>query len=271
MTTFISQLWNENLRHVLDILLVAYIFYRMMLLVRGTRSVQILQGILFLGIGTFLVDDLLHLPMTGWLLEKFWLAGLVILVVVFQPEIRSALAQLGSQPVSRWILSERFDFIDEVVLALRECSEKRIGALVVMEQETGLKNFIETGTRINAEISRELILSILHPRSPLHDGAIIISGSQLVAAGCVLPITDDPHFAKLLGMRHRAAVGLSECSDALILVVSEESGHLSIARDGRLQGGIDFDLLKKQLNDLYRSKTNRSLLRRAGSQRPETQ
>lgn len=268
MANFFVQVWQSFLKDSIDILLVALLIYRLMLLMRGTRSVQILQGILLLAIVTFIVNDVLHLPMTSWLLEKFWMAGLIILAIVFQPEIRSALAQLGGQPLSRLILSDKFNFIDEIIAAMKECSERRIGALIVLEQETGLKNFIETGTRINAEISRELLLSVLHPRSPLHDGAIIISAAQLVAAGCVLPLTDDPHFAKLLGTRHRAAVGLSECSDAVILVVSEENGKLSIARDTRLQTGVDIEVLRDQLNDLFQSKTGRSLLRKAGA-RPE--
>lgn len=265
MILFSFPLWIKILRCTVDILLVAYIFYRLMLLMRGTRSLQILQGILFLAAGTFLVSEIFHLPVTSWLLEKFWMAGIVILAVVFQPEIRSMLAQLGSQPFSRWLLPNQFEFIDEIMKALRECSEKKIGALIVLEQETGLKNYSETGTRIHAEISSELILSILYPRSPLHDGAIIISGNQLMAAGCVLPVSDDPNFVKLLGMRHRAAVGLSECSDALVLVISEETGHLSLARDGRLQSNIDFNVLRDQLYDLFRSKANRALLRKAGT------
>lgn len=256
------HIWLGGFRDVLDILLVAYIFYYLILLVRGTRSVQVLQGILFLAITTFLVNQVLHLPMMSWLLREFWTAGFVVMAVVFQPEIRSALAHLGTQPISHWILSIKLDFINEIVAALKECSEKRIGALIVLEQETGLKNFLETGTRINGDISTELILSILHPRSPLHDGAIIISGNLLVAAGCVLPLTDDTHFAKLLGTRHRAAVGLSECSDALVLVVSEETGQVSVARGGRLQRDINLDDLREQLQELFRSRTDTSLLRK---------
>jgi diadenylate cyclase len=258
----IQSVWLGGLRDAVDILIVAYIFYHLMLLIRGTRSVQVLQGILFLVIATFFMKEVLSLPMLSWLLRKFWAVGLVVLTVVFQPEIRSALAHLGTQPISRWILPSRFDFINEICAALNECSEKRIGALLVLEQETGLKNFIETGTRINGDVSTELILSLLHPRSPLHDGAIIFSGNQLVAAGCVLPLTDDPDFAKLLGTRHRAAVGLSECSDALVLVVSEETGHISLARDGRLQRGTNIDELRDQLHDLFRAKSKRPLLRK---------
>lgn len=258
----LSQLWFGGVRDLVDVLLATYLIYHLLLLVRGTRSVQVLQGVLFLIVATFVMRDVLHLPMMNWLLTKFWAAGIVVLTVVFQPEIRSALAHLGSQPISRWILPARFDFINEIVVALKECSEKRIGALIVLEQETGLKNYIETGTRINGEISTELILSILHPRSPLHDGAIILAGNQLVAAGCLLPLTDDPHFAKILGTRHRAAVGLAECSDALVLIVSEESGHISLARDGRLQRDVNVDDLRDQLHDLYRNKAQRSLVRK---------
>ena len=259
---FLYVFWMHGLRHVLDIFLVAYIFYKIMLVVKGTRSVQILQGILFLAVGTFLVNGVLHLPTMQWLLQKFWMAGLVILAVVFQPEIRSALAQLGSQQLSRWIIPGRFQFIDEIIAALKECSEKRIGALIVLEQDTGLKNYVETGTKINGEISSELILSLLHPRSPLHDGAIIISGTQLVGAACLLPLTDDPHIAKILGTRHRAAVGLSEFSDAVVLVVSEETGQISVARDGRLQREVDPDKLRDQIYDLFRAKSEKSLLRK---------
>ena len=260
---FLQDFWNNGLKHAIDIVLVAFIFYRLMLVVRGTRSVQVLQGILVLAAFTVIINEAVRLPMTEWLLRKFWMAGIMILVVVFQPEIRSALEQLGSQQFSRWIIPGRFDFIDEIVGALKECSDKRTGALVVLEQETGLKNYVETGTRINGEISSELILSILHPRSPLHDGAIIISGSQIAAAGCLLPITDDPHFAKILGTRHRAAVGLTEISDALVLVVSEETGQLSIARGGRLQREIDFMKLREELYELFRSKQERSVTRKA--------
>ncbi len=255
----------HGLRHGCDIVLVAFIFYRLMLIVRGTRSVQILQGILFLAVATFIFTEIIPLPMTRWILHNFWMAGIVIMAVIFQPEIRSALAQLGSQQFSRWIIPGSFEFVDEVVAALKECSDKRIGALIVLEQETGLKNYIETGTRINGEISSELILSLLHPRSPLHDGALIISGSQLAAAGCLLPITDDPHFAKILGTRHRAAVGLSEISDATILIVSEETGHLSIARNGRLERQIDFANLLDELHDMYRSQQERTLLQKPGN------
>ncbi|MBI3012545.1 MAG: TIGR00159 family protein [Elusimicrobia bacterium] len=253
MAQFFSTVWNYGLKDGLDILLVAAIFYRLMLLVRGTRSVQVLLGILLLAVGTLLADEVLHLTATSWLLEKFWMAGIVILVIVFQPEIRTILAELGSHPLSRWIFPTHFDYVTEVTAALKECSEKRIGALIVFERDTGLKNFRETGVRIQAEVSTELILSVLHPRSPLHDGAIIITGNRIAAAGCLLPLTDDPNIARVLGTRHRAAVGLSESSDAITLVLSEETGQLSIASFGSLERNVDLSGLDSKLRELLRS------------------
>jgi diadenylate cyclase len=260
MFSLLNTIWIHWGRPLVDILLVAYIFYRLMLLTRGTRAVPILLGILVLFIATFITQGILELPMASWLLQKFWAAGIVILAVVFQPEIRAVLTELGSKPMSRWVVPSKFDYVNEILSALRECADKRIGALIVLEQDIGLKNYTETGIRINADISTELILSILHPRSPLHDGAIIISGNQLVAAGCVLPLTDDPHFAKILGTRHRSAVGLSECSDALILVVSEESGQIALAKEGRLQRDINLDEFKNQLHEFLRERLKRSSL-----------
>ena len=182
---------------------------------------------------------------------------------------------ISSMPSAESILNRKgtdvatIDRESSVLDAAKLMNTWRIGALVVLEQDTGLKNFIETGTRVHGEISAELILSILHPRSPLHDGAVIVSGNQIAAAGCVLPLTDDPHFAKLLGTRHRAAVGLSECSDALVLVVSEETGQLSIAREGRLDRSLEFDQVRDQLFSLYRAKSDRPLLRKTDTPRAD--
>ncbi len=261
MISYLTLIWNYGLRDILDILLVSTLFYRVMLLVRGTRSVQVIQGILLLAFTTFLATEVFNFTVTGWILQKFWVAGILVIAVVFQPEIRAALAQLGGHSTFHWALKGQLSFVEEMVRALQECSEKKIGALVVLELETGLKNFVETGTRINGEISTELILSILHPRSPLHDGAIIVSENGIAAAGCILPITDDPHFAKVLGLRHRAAVGLTETSDAVVLVLSEETGQISIAKDGNLERNISFDDLRKRLYDLFKSKDDRSILK----------
>ena len=260
----LKDLWAHYFVHIVDILLVAYIFYRIMLLIKGTRAVQIILGILILVIVTFIAREVLHLQTLSWLFEKFWLATMVILAVVFQPEIRSALAQLGSHRLGKIFLPSELTFVNDIIDAAKELSEKRTGALIVFEQETGLKNYIETGTVINGYVSQELILSIFNTRSPLHDGAAILQNGRLIAAGCVLPLSHEPGIAKVLGTRHRAALGLSEISDALIVVVSEETGNISLAREGRLETGVDPEELRKQLVALYREQGDNKLLRRVG-------
>jgi diadenylate cyclase len=261
----LSTLWRDYLIHVLDVLLVAYIFYRVLLLIRGTRAVQVLRGVVILAVFTFLVQHVLRLPTLTWILRTFWLAWAVVLAVVFQPELRSVLAQIGSQRLGRLLVPEELNFIDEIVAALREASQNRIGMLVVLEQETGLRNFIETGTLVNGEVSRELLLTLFQPRTHLHDGAVIIREDRLVAAGCVLPLSNDPGITRILGTRHRAAIGLTEISDAVVLVVSEETGIVSVARDGRLERNVDLDDLRAKLRDLYRSLRERGLIRKIGA------
>ena len=260
----LKVVWSTYLVNIIDILAVSYIFYRMMLLIKGTRAVQIIIGILILLLVTFLANAL-HFRALGWLFEKFWYAAVVILVVVFQPEIRSALAQLGSHRWGKILVPSELGFVNEVIEAVKEFSDRHIGALVVFEQDTGLRNYIETGTIINAHVSRELLNSIFNTRSPLHDGAVIIQNARLTAAGCVLPLSHEPDISKILGTRHRAAVGLSEISDAIILVVSEESGNVSVAREGRLETSIDIEELRIRLLDNFRRRAEASLAKRFGT------
>ncbi len=264
MLNALNSIWHNYLIHVVDVLLVAYLFYRVLLLIRGTRAVQVLRGVVILGVATFLVQNVLRLPTLSWIFRTFWLAWAVILVVVFQPELRSVLAQLGSQRLGRLLLPEELSFVNEIIAALREASQKRIGMLLVLEQQTGLRNFIETGTLINGEVSRDLILTLFHPRTPLHDGAAILREDRLVAAGCVLPLSSDPDISRILGTRHRAAIGVTEISDAVVLVVSEETGAVSVARNGRLDRDVDLETLRDKLVDFYRSLRERGLLRKAG-------
>lgn len=258
------MLWSHYLVNVVDILAVAYIFYRMILLVKGTRAVQIILGMLILLLVTF-IAQVMHLRTLGWLFEKFWYAAVVIVVVVFQPEIRSALAQLGSHRWGKILVPSELGFVNEVIEAVREFSEKHIGALVVFEQDTGLRNYIETGTIINAHVSKELLSSIFNTKSPLHDGAVIIQNARLIAAGCVLPLSHEPDIAKILGTRHRAAVGLSEISDAIVIVVSEETGSVSVSRESRLETGIDIEELRLQLLDNFRKRAEAGVARRFGA------
>jgi diadenylate cyclase len=260
----IRHLWTSYLVNIVDILLVAYIFYRIILLIKGTRAVQIILGILILVVITFLSKEILHLKTLSWIFDRFWFAAVIILAVVFQPELRSALAQLGSHRWGRILLSSELGFVNEIIEGIRELSATHTGALIVLEQDIGLRNYIETGTIINAQVSKELLLSIFNNRSPLHDGAVIIQQSRLIAAGCVLPLSNEPGISKVFGTRHRAAVGLSEISDAIVVVVSEETGRISVAREGRIESGVDTDDLRRRLLDLYRARGENALLRRTG-------
>ncbi len=251
-----SYFWNA-----IDILAVYYFVYRVILFIYGTRAMHAVWGVLILAFITSVAKSF-HLTATIWLLQQFWLAGVFLLVIVFQPEIRSALADLGTRPLGRILVSREFEFIKELMDAVRYCAENRIGLLIALEQEMGLRDIVETGVSINAEISKELILSIFNTKSPLHDGAVVVARSRLVSAGCTLPLTQQQELSKILGMRHRAAVGLSEVCDAFILVVSEETGSISITREGKIQRKVNADEIEKQLYDLYRSRAEKTLLRR---------
>lgn len=252
---------KEILIDIIDIIVLAYIFYRLILLIKGTRAVQVLLGILVLGIVT-VAAILLKLETTTWLLKYFWTAGLVILAIIFQPEIRSALAHLGSGKFTHFFMREEITALKELVSAVKECSRKKIGMLIVVEQETGLKDIIEKGVKINGEISRELLLSIFNPRSPLHDGAVVIVGSKIIAATCILPSTENPAISKFLGMRHRAAIGITEVSDAFVIIVSEETGLISISHNGKLEKDVDIDNLEKRLLIASRQKVEKQFLKR---------
>lgn len=268
---FLNIVWSRYLLNIIDIIVVSYIFYRAILLIKGTRAVQIMLGLLTLAVLTFFAKNILHLKMLSWLLESFWMIAAVILVVVFQPEIRSGLAQIGSHRWGKILFSSELSFIDEIIKAINTCSQQHIGALIVLEQEVGLRTYIEAGTIINAQVSQELILSIFNTKSPLHDGAIILENTRLIAAGCILPLSNDRDISKVLGTRHRAALGISELSDAIVLVVSEETGMVSIARDGKLESNVDTDDLRKRLIDLFRTRSENMLLRRTVNRNHKTE
>ncbi|MBN1384455.1 MAG: diadenylate cyclase CdaA [Elusimicrobia bacterium] len=246
--------------NLLDILVLTYILYRLIMLIKGTRAVQVLLGIMVLGIVT-VISILLKLETTTWLLKYLWTAGIVILVILFQPEIRSGLAHLGSGKFTHFFMKEEITAIKELVSAVKECSYKKIGMLIVVEQETGLKDIIEKGVRINAEISHELLVSIFNPRSPLHDGAAVLAGSKIIAASCILPSTENPAISKFLGMRHRAAIGITEVSDAFVITVSEETGLVSISHKGKFEKDTDIAGLEKYLMNKLK-KTGKNFSRR---------
>jgi len=251
----------KYVRYSVDVLVVYYIIYRLILLIQGTRAMHVVWGLLILSLITSITKGL-HLTASAWLLQQFWLAGIFLLMIIFQPEIRSVLADLGSRPLGRILVSNEFEFIKELMDAVRECVRTRTGVLAVLEQETGLRDIVETGVSLNAEVSKEIILSVFNTKGPLHDGAVVIAKNRLVAAGCILPLTQQSDLSKILGTRHRAAVGISEVCDALVVVVSEETGTVSLARGGKIQRPIDPNDLEKQLYDLYRSKAEKTLLRK---------
>ncbi|MBL0059251.1 MAG: TIGR00159 family protein [Elusimicrobia bacterium] len=262
MMPLLSRLWQGSFVHLVDIALVAFLIYRVLLLIQGTRAVQVLRGLVILALGTFLVEHVLGLPTLGWLLRTFWMAWAVVLAVVFQPELRALLAQLGSRRLGRVLIPQELRFIDEIIDALREGAAGRVGMLIVLEQETGLRNFISTGTIINGEVTRDLLLTIFYPHTLLHDGAAILREDRLVSAGCVLPLSNDPELARIMGTRHRAALGVSEISDAIVLVLSEETGTVSMVRNGKIERDLKLEDLAERLRDFYRSLGEKGLLRR---------
>lgn len=259
-------MYLQYLKNLIDIAAVYYIVYRLILLLKGTRAMQVIWGVFILAVVTA-VAKYLHLEATVWLMQQFWLAGMFLLIVVFQPEIRFALANIGSNPLGRVMVSAEYRFIGEMMEAVRSAAAEKMGMLIVLEQDMALRDIVETGVRVNGEVSKELLLTVFHENTILHDGAAVIANNRLVAAGCILPLTEQQELSKILGMRHRAALGLSEAADAIIIIVSEETGTLSVARNGKLQQRVDPKDLEAMLYQLYRSKAEKTLLRKAA--RPE--
>jgi diadenylate cyclase len=259
-------LYLKYIRDLADILAVYYIVYRLILLLKGTRAMQVIWGVFILAVITAIAQAM-HLSATVWLMQQFWLAGILLLIVVFQPEIRFALANIGSNPLGRVMVSQEYRFIGEMMEAVRLAMSEKMGMLIVLEQDMALRDIVETGVSINGAVSKELLQTIFHDNTMLHDGAAVIANNRLVAAGCILPLTEQQELSKILGMRHRAALGLSEAADAIIVIVSEETGTLSVARNGKLQQRVEPKDLEAMLYALYRSKAEKTLLRKA--QRPE--
>jgi len=238
-------------RDVLDILLVAALIYRVLTLFRGTRAVQIAVGLGVLAVTT-MAARALELASVGWLLDHFWSFWVVVLIVVFQPELRRALAWVGQGPVLKRLLSDsagRAQVVDEVVRALEALAARRIGALIVLERSTGLRQYAELGVALDALVSADLLTSVFLPYSPLHDGAVFIQGGRVVAAGCFLPLSRNTQIGRTLGTRHRAALGITEETDAIAVVASEETGRLSLAVAGRIEAATDPSDLRQRLEE----------------------
>ncbi len=236
---------------VLDILIVAFILYRLFLLIKGTKAVQMLVGLGVLLLA-LVFSRWAELYTISWLVQSFMAQVVIVILVLFQPELRRALAQMGENPLfSSLSPVESSKFLDEIVKASVSLASRRIGALIVLERETDLKNIIEMGTELEARVTRELILSIFHPTSPLHDGAIIVQRGRISAAGCFLPLTMSVQVSKSLGTRHRAAIGIAEETDAVVIVVSEETGTISVVLGGGMTRDLDAVSLRRMLTRIF--------------------
>lgn len=232
-------------KDVLDILIVTFIVYQVLKLARGTRSAQMIVGMILIA-GIAFIAYFFQFEALTWLFSNLATVGFIVLVVVFQPELRSALANFGQNRLFRvFVRLEQKKTLEEVTRAALRLSELRYGGLIVIERRTGLRNFAETGKEMNAALSSELLVTLFTPYTPLHDGAVVIAGEYVIAAATSLPLTTNPRFAKLYGMRHKAAVGVSELSDAVVVVVSEETSQISIAYEGNLESNI----VKAELRD----------------------
>lgn len=258
---------NLNWVSVLDILFVTTGLYYVLRLMRGTRAVQLVKGLVVLGAMIFFTGAL-HLTTFNWMLQQALLPGVIALIILFQPELRLALEQIGRGHIfGAGFTSMRQEqitqLVDELVYAARQLSRERIGALIVVEREVGLNDVARTGRRMDAVVSADLLRTVFYPGTPLHDLATVIRGDRIVAAGCLLPLAERRDVRGLLGTRHRAALGLSETTDAAIVVVSEETGAISLAVDGRLYGNLTQDTFKQRLLSILMP-TNRAPRLRLG-------
>jgi diadenylate cyclase len=260
---FFTQLRTAfDWRSIVDIAVVAVVLYQLLMLIKGTRAVQLLRGILVLLIISNLAE-FLHLSTISWLLDKVWQMLFIALPVVFQPELRRALEQIGrGRFFKRHPQTLGLDALGQVTEELVRCtqvlSKNRIGALIAIERDTGIQDYIETGIKIDGVVSSEFLVNVFIPNTPLHDGAVIVRGDRVAAAGCFLPLSENTNIQKELGTRHRAAIGLTEVSDALVIIVSEETGAISVALDGVLTRFLDEKALTELLSRELQVKVTKS-------------
>jgi diadenylate cyclase len=242
---------------LVDIILMSIILYRLLLIIKGTRAAQML-----IGLGVLLLASLLssyfELYTIEWLIQSFWAQIVIAIIIIFQPEIRRALAQMGETQFLHTLTSaEELKSLEEIVRTAISLSNRKIGALIAIERDTSLKDFVEMGTPLDAKVSKEILLSLFHPTSPIHDGAVVIRGNRIVAAGCFLPITMSPEISRSLGTRHRAGLGLTEETDAVVIIISEETGEVSMAINGKLETHLDMGTLRNVLTDLFTKKVKK--------------
>lgn len=247
---------------VLDIVFVAIILYRLLLIIKGTKAAQMLIGLGLLLLAS-LFSGYLGLYTVNWIIQSLWAQIVIVLIILFQPEIRRALAQMGeARFLNAFTPAEELKSLDEIVKAAVALANRKMGALIVIERETSLKDFVEMGTPLDAKVSKEILLSIFHTTSPIHDGAVVIHGNRIMAAGCFLPIALSADVSKALGTRHRAGIGLTEETDAIAIIVSEETGSISLAVSGKLESRVDMETLRNKLTDIFTTSEARRVLKR---------
>lgn len=262
LNTILNTVRNINISSIIDILIVAYLIYRTYKLIIETRAELLLRGIVLILL-LIPVSYIFNLTMVYTIISKTITIGVLTLVIIFQPEIRRMLEHIGRSAFSDRRVLRDADIltrvVNDIVLAMDNLSQTKTGALIVIEQDTGLGDISETGIKIDALVSTSLLENIFVPNTPLHDGATIIRGDRILSSGCVLPLTTNKDISKKLGTRHRAALGLSEVSDSLVLIVSEETGTISLALNGKLVRNYDRDRLQKILVKILTSKIEKKL------------
>lgn len=239
-------------KDAVDIILVAVGVYYLLIVIQGTRATRVALGIIFLVLLSQL-SELFRLETVQWLLSNFLTYLVLAIIILFQGEIRKALAQFGKNPFrkARYGTPEHLRTLEEICLAASLMASKRIGGIIVLEKEQGLRNYIEGGRVVDAEVSYDLLLTIFNPASPMHDGAVIIQDNRIVAASCFLPLTSNPQLSTTYGTRHRAAIGLTEETDAVAVIISEERGAVSVSQHGRITKALEGKLLMKLLSNIF--------------------
>ncbi|EFM39066.1 TIGR00159 family protein [Peptostreptococcaceae bacterium AS15] len=255
----IDLVTHIKITDIIDILIIAYLTYKLYELMKETRAEQLVKGIFIIFIA-LRISEILNLRTFHWILSNTMTVGLMAIIVVFQPELRRILEQLGRTNIMSRAnsVSKESDTINEVVQASLSLSRQKIGALIVFERKTGINEIIQTGTNLNADVSRELLINIFIPNTPLHDGAVVIRRNYIKAAACFLPLTENKNLNKELGTRHRAALGITEKSDCLSLVVSEETGSISIAINSKLYRDLNEERLRNMLTQNLISEKTKS-------------
>ncbi|MEK6561387.1 MAG: diadenylate cyclase CdaA [Nitrospirota bacterium] len=268
MLNFITDILKEiRWQDIIDIAIVTFVFYRLLLLIKGTRAFHMLMGLVVLFV-TFVISRWAGLYTLDWLIQSFGSYIVLALIILFQPEIKKALAQMGQNPLTqRLIQMEKSKYIEEIIRASVSMASKKIGAIIVIERNTELKDLVEMGIQLDARITRELLTSIFLPYSPIHDGAVIIKGDRIAAAGCFLPLTLSADVSKSLGTRHRAAIGVTEETDAVVIVVSEETGDISVSIDGNIMRKLDTSALRRVLMNIFQQQKGKDKNRWFGSER----